>query len=517
MDGEIAARYLRNIVLGSFVILILLPFVYVVVAAFFSPDTAQNFSQLDERTISLLFKSVLLAAVVAFFATLIGGALAFFLYKTEMKFAATLKILVLIPLFVSPYVFATAWRDFFFSFFSRTDIFAPLLGTAWVLILVYAPLAMIVIGNAFANVDATFEEQGLTVTAPRNVIIKIVFPLVKKAFLTAFVLVFIFALSNFSVPELLGANVFAVEIFTEFSAFYNHSLAIIQALLLALVCLSLLTFEKKQISEARFFSVGLKGKKTFRYNIKNPLPFLFVLFWIFLTSFFPLAVLISKIPDFKTLANAFALLRDAILNSLGLSFVSAIFIVLIGLAATLGSDKNKPTAFFNGSALFTFALPSIALGIALIKFYNTSALEFIYATAAIIVLAHVGKFSFVSAKIIGNALSQIPASFEEAAKLAGAKYFTRMFKIILPQIAPALFATFAISFVFSFGEVAATIMVYPPGTELLSVKVFTISSNAPQALVSAMTFLLFASTLSVFVLFYLISKPFMKKFNFANA
>jgi hypothetical protein len=60
-------------------------------------------------------------------------------------------------------------------------------------------------------------------------------------------------------------------------------------------------------------------------------------------------------------------------------------------------------------------------------------------------------------------------------------------------------------------------MVYPPGTELLSVKVFTISSNAPQALVSAMTFLLFASTLSVFVLFYLISKPFMKKFNFANA
>jgi iron(III) transport system permease protein len=59
-------------------------------------------------------------------------------------------------------------------------------------------------------------------------------------------------------------------------------------------------------------------------------------------------------------------------------------------------------------------------------------------------------------------------------------------------------------------------MLYPPGTEIMPIKVFTIMANAPQALSSSMTLIVFSITLLIIASFYFIAKPFIKNYNYEN-
>jgi len=88
--------------------------------------------------------------------------------------------------------------------------------------------------------------------------------------------------------------------------------------------------------------------------------------------------------------------------------------------------------------------------------------------------------------------------------------------IFLPLILPTLFAAFLVSFIFSLGELGTTIMVYPPGTEIMPIKVFTIMANAPQSLTSAMTLIVLIITLLLITAFFLLMQPLIKKFSYAR-
>ena len=80
---------------------------------------------------------------------------------------------------------------------------------------------------------------------------------------------------------------------------------------------------------------------------------------------------------------------------------------------------------------------------------------------------------------------------------------------------PSLFISFMISFIFSLGELGTTIMIYPPGTEIMPIKVFTIMANAPQSLTSSMVLIIFSITLLIITSFFFMMQPFIKKYHYA--
>ena len=80
---------------------------------------------------------------------------------------------------------------------------------------------------------------------------------------------------------------------------------------------------------------------------------------------------------------------------------------------------------------------------------------------------------------------------------------------------PSLFTAFVLSFILCLGELGATVMVYPPGMELMPVKTFTISANAPQALTSSMTLINMGLTMLLILLFFIIGKWVFKKYQYA--
>jgi len=523
MGRKLVKQPLFTIVYLSFVLMIVAPIVYTIGTAFFSEKIGVELTQAFQgRTIFLLLKSSLIAAIIAFFSTIIGTFLGFLLYKTKIPFQGFFKVSLLIPLLISPYIFAVAWKDIFLFFFRDSTILPSYLTCILVMIIVFSPLAMLITGSAFMHINKQFEESALMVTSFRKMILKVILPLIKPSLISSFVLIFIFSISEFSVPALFGVKVFTTEIFTQFSAFYNHSMAILQSLLLILICVFLLYAERKHLADLPFLSIGSKGSSSKIYVLKKgeffSLSFLFL--WLSVSMIFPVTILF--IQSFKNgvgaFIQAFDLMMPTFIDSIALSFVAALLIVFVGFVAAF-SASNKPDLrmgkSFNYLLLFVFAVPSTILGISLIKFYNQPGLEMIYTTYAIILIAFVGKFSFIAAKIIGDALKGYPKSLDEAARIAGATFSIRIRKILIPMILPVLFLAFMVAFIFSLGDLGTSIMLYPPGTELMPIKVFTIMANAPQDLINSMTLIVFLTTLILIIGLYMIAKLMIRKYNCA--
>ena len=524
MGRKLKVHPVYTIVYVSFVFFVVIPVVYTLGTAFFVDNSlSDNIQLLNKETFLLLAKSCIIAFSIALFSTFFGTILGFLLYKTNIIFRSFFKVSLLIPLFISPYILAVAWKDFFFIFFNNTSFIASNIGVILVLTTIFTPLSMLIIGSALSNINAHLEETGFVITSLRRVILKITLPLIKPALISSFVLVFIFSISEFSVPAFFGVKVFTTEIFTQFSAFYNHSLAILQSALLILICILLLLAERKHIADAPFLSIDSRGSGNKSYNIKNRdiLSLIFLFVWLSVTVVLPFIILF--IQSFKDgtskFVQAFGLLLPTFSNSIGLAFFGALIIVFIGFSAAYLPARQTETKIrksFDWLLLVVFAIPSTIFGISLIKFYNHPILDFIYSGYAIILIGYVGKFSFISAKLIGNAIRQIPESLDEAAQIEGIKSFARLQKILIPLIMPTLFVAFIISFIFCLGELGITIMLYPPGTEIMPIKVFTIMANAPQSLTSSMTLIVFSITLLIISGFYFLVKPFINKYSYAN-
>jgi len=488
----------------SIFILIVFPIIYTVGTAIFQ----SNFSELVTPALGkLLGNSLWLSFSVSIIATTIGTVLAVILYKTNLPYRSFFIISLLIPLLISPYIFAVAWKDFFFLIFHKNHFMESYFGVVWVQSIIYTPLSMIIVGSSLSNMDASLEEAAEIISSRSVVLRKIVLPLIKPALLTSLVLVFIFSISDFTIPAFFGVKVFTTEIFTQFSAFYNHSLAILQSLVLIIICLTLLFVERKQISEAPFFSVGSKGfrKKIFALNQYRFAVFVGVISWLLLSVALPFFTLVyqSFSRGTKDFVKAFELLLPTFTPSILLAIIAALLMIIIGFTSAYFQYKHsKNSSAFNLLLLFSFAIPSTVFGISLIKFYNAPHLNFIYSTYAILLIGYIGKFGFIALKFIENAFKQLPKSFYESGQIMGISERKSIQKIFIPLVYQGVFAAFIISFIFSLGELGTSIMVYPPGTSLMPIKVFTIMANAPVALTASMSLIVFGVSLILIGLLY---------------
>ncbi|MCX2679398.1 iron ABC transporter permease [Galbibacter sp. EGI 63066] len=518
MDRRVSAYIIRFVPLLLLFILLALPLLLLLLQWLTGTDSTVLFSFIDRGTLWLIGRSLWLSFIVALLATCIGTACGFLLYKFNFPFNKFYRLALLLPLLISPYIFAVAWKDGLFWFFGNTAAVYSEAGVVMVHAFVYFPLAMLITGSALSQIHSGYEEAGLMVVSFRKMFVKIIFPLIRPALTTSFVLILIFSLSDFSVPAFFGVRTFTTEIFTQFSALYDLPMAIGQSVLLLLVCLLLMLTEHRYLSDAPFFSVSTKGSISKKYDVEKRQILWHGIFWLLLivALLIPVSILIIQSLGGKTLffSQAWELVWPAAVQSIKLATIGALLITALGLW-TAYEKERRSHRLPNALLLLTFIVPSTVLGIALIRYYNFPVLNFIYGTAVILLIAYTAKFGFIASRITGNSIKQIPVSLGEAASVMGISSQKIFLKIHLPLMLPSLFTTFVLSFILCLGELGATVMVYPPGMELMPVKTFTISANAPQALTSSMTLINLGVTTVLLLLFFIIGKYVFKKYRYA--
>ncbi len=493
-------KYLYLITIILFFLAVLLPILSVFASSFVknSSFSFENYSEIFKgRTLTLLLTSIFMAGAVSLISTVIGGVVAFLLTKTDFPFKNIFKIAFLIPLFLSPYILAVSWVDFFIMLGRGKSFIYSLPGVIFVLSLIFAPLSMLVISSGFTNVNSRLEEAGLMITTYSKTFIKIILPLIKPSIITSFILVFVLAISEFSVPAFLSVNVFITEIFIQFSAFYRHDIAIANSIVLIAICVFLLMFEKIHLANASFISISSKAHQIKIKKLKKSKHLIVLIHLVYISISVLIPVIVLFLQAFQSdgviFAQAFTLLAPIIGNSIFYAASGSILLIFFGFAFAYMSERDKAKPI-NGILLLTFGIPSTVFGIGLIKFFNTPVLTGIYSSFWIIIIGYLGRFIFIAEKLIANTIKQIPRSFEESAQLVGANFLLRLWKIVLPLVFPGIFAAFLIGFLFCLGELGTTIMVYPPGTSVMPIKIYTIMANAPQKLTSAMSLIVLMIT-----------------------
>ena len=439
----------------------------------------------------LLGKSIAMSSVSAFSSTLFGLFLTLVLERTLKKHRALIRILLIAPFFFSPYIFAVAWKDLFHLVgMGEKFIYSPW-GVIFIWTMIFTPLSMLVISSQLVNCEARLEESAVIFAPYSTVIRKITIPLLKPAIFASFVLVFIMTISEFSIPAFLSVRVFSTEIFTQFSAFHNFEEAVAKGWIIIYLALILLFLERSYLTNAPFISLNVTASTSLTIHIPKSVSILLrgVVFGsICGMSGIPLFILILQ--SFKGGIGAFEqaihFLAPNIVNSIFYASLGALLLVIFGLIFAFMSEEDG-LSWINWILLVTFSIPSMIFGLSLIYFFNRPLLASLYSSGWIVIFAYIGRFTFITGRLIGNSLKQLPSSLKEAAIMAGANPQTVFFKILMPLISPGMFAAFFVAFILNLGELGTTIMVYPPGTSLMPIKIFTIMANAPQYMTSAMT------------------------------
>ena len=459
----------------------------------------------------LMGHSVLLSLSVTFLATVAGVPLGVLLGKSDLPLRRGFVVLFTLPLLIPPYVIAVAWfavlgaGSWISSLAPETSKYLStayfgLYGCTGVLFTTFVPIVILLTIAYVGAVNPRLEDAGRLVSRWPGVLRRITLPLIAPAILFAAVLVFLLTLGEVGVPTYLRYPVYPVETLTQFAAFYNFSAATAAVIPLLVVTLVVLALEypilHNQVSELRTVTFG--GMRTQIKLGRWRLPLLgIVSVWGLVTVALPLAVLIAQSSSLSAYADAFARASDSILRSLVFAIVGASLLTLLGFfCGYLIHNRTLPVwRGIDALTLFLFTLPGTVVGIGLISLWNRPISNFIYGTPAIIILGYLAQYAVLPTRMTSTILDRIPRSLEQAAQLCGTSWFTTLRHIVVPLARRGLIAVWIIGYVFCLRDLGVSIVVYPPGSDTLPVRILTLMANGTPSLIAALCVILIVVTL----------------------
>jgi spermidine/putrescine transport system permease protein len=200
-------------------------------------------------------------------------------------------------------------------------------------------------------------------------------------------------------------------------------------------------------------------------------------------------------------------LRSALLQSFKLAGLTVLIAVPLGVAFALALDRwrGRGTGVANFLMLFSFITPEIAIGIALFLFVTQLATGLgVGFTSQIFGLS---MYMMAYPVIVVRArLLSIGKEFEEAAMDLGASPVGAIRRVLLPLLAPAIFASVAIVFAASIDNfVISSNLCLDQSCQTVPILIYTSARRGPLPSVNALaTLTLLSSTLviALAVVFY---------------
>lgn len=437
------------------------------------------------------------------FALIIGTGLAWLVERTDIRGAGLVRALMILPMAMPPFIMAIAWTillsprtgivnlalvELFGLATPPLDIYT-MTGLIFVEGLSLAPSAFLIMVPAFRKIDAALEEAALMSGAGSlQMLRRVVLPLLLPALAGAAIYLLIVSLVVFDIPGAIGHPVGIVLVSTHVYDLLHHAptglpeygqvsaIAIIIAAALVALCL---LYQRLMRAAGRFVTVT---GKTSRHRViplgrGRIIAELAIGLFVLVAVVAPILAIIwaSLLPyqmafSFEalkqiTLANHIAFLSDpAVGKTLGNSLVIAIvascavtlLCLLIGWVVV--RTKAPGRQMIDILAFMPLAFPGVLIATALIYVYLSVPLLRIYGTIWIIAVAHTTVYLSYGSRAINAAMYQLHADLEEAARMAGAAWFTTLRRVVAPLLVPALAAVWIWVFAHSLRELGSALL-----------------------------------------------------------
>jgi iron(III) transport system permease protein len=468
-----------------FFVCCVLPVAYLLTTSLMRSDGAYGAALLDARQRWLLYNTALLGVGTALLATAIGTPLGIALARVPLPRKALLRLVLAAPLLLPPYVVGLAWV---YLGSGGGSVPAAIL----VLSLSFYPLSMLATEVAMRRIDGRLEEAALVVAPEGRVLSRITLPLAAPGISAAALVIFVLAVSEFSVPGLLQVRVYTTEVFTAFAALYDFTRAGVLAVPLLLLSAAVAALAGGLLGDRLSTTRRPAGTRPAALDAWRRPAGVAALLVVFTSLGLPMVVLVREALRARSAAAVLGGSGDAIANSLMLAAAGATLVVAVGV--WLGYARARARGRIGQVAdivfIVLFAVPSTIVGIGLIGLWNRAGpFGAVYGTDGMFLLAYVARFVPVAALILGASTRTIPESHEEAASVSGAGWIRTMSRIVLPQIRLGALAAWVIVFVLAFGELGVSILIAPPGEATLPIRIYTLIANAPSSHVAILTLL----------------------------
>lgn len=456
--------------------------------------------------------SLTLAALTAGGALLIGVPIGLLLGKTDLPLRRTLAVLFSIPLLLPPYILAVCWFNLLASHGMLARVVPArtlevlsgwlfgLQGCLWVLISALMPVVMILTLVYLRAVNPRLDEAARLVAGWPAILRHITLPLIFPGILFGGILVFLLAMGEVGVPMFLRYPVFPVETLVQFSAFYDFSAAAAASTPLLAVTLLVLTLERRYLRENAYrLQPTMPGRRLLRISLGRWRVATLVAVTLLATVIVVLPLLALAVSSLSPFAywEAWSKAADSLGRSLLFAGVGATLLTLVGFFCgyLIHHRALRLWRAVDTLTLLLFTLPGTVIGVGLIALWNRPATGFIYASAAMVVLAYLAQYTAVTSRITLATLANVPRSLEEAAQMTGARWLACIWQVVMPAALPGLIAAWLVGFIFCLRDVGASMLVYPAGQDTLPVRIFTLMANGAPSLISALCVILVAVTL----------------------
>ncbi|MCQ9206093.1 MAG: chromate resistance protein [Omnitrophica bacterium] len=440
--------------------------------------------------------SFTIALGTALCSLVVGLPLAVFLVKTDIPFKRLLKYIYLIPIFIPPSIVAVTWINL--------HIFGKWIYSVWgsifLLTLCYFPFVTLLSCAGLSAVGKDLEDAARLDYGELGVLRLVTIPYAFKHILAGALFVFVFAISNYEIPALLGVQTFLGEIFVQFSGFYNTKKAFLLSLPLIGITSFFIIIAVRALQDKEYFTISQDWAKPRLISLSPRGKIGLLSFSGVILGFsvlLPFFSLVYKAGGFITYRKAFLLSQKELSFSLLLAFGGAVVIVFTGFLAAylIERSKSKIRHFLNYIFILPFAVPPTIWGIILIKVFNRPVFNFIYSTPLILLIGYWLRFVPFAVRILCANISHIDKSLEEEAQIEGAGFLRRLFCIVAPLCRKGFMVSLLIVFVLIMGELGLTILVVPAGSSTLILKVYTLMHYGAGKLVAGLSLVLLFAVL----------------------
>jgi spermidine/putrescine transport system permease protein len=208
-------------------------------------------------------------------------------------------------------------------------------------------------------------------------------------------------------------------------------------------------------------------------------------------------------------------LRQALLQSLQVSTLTMLVATPIGVALALGLARwrGRGSGAANLLMLFPLVTPEIVMGVSLFLVFDQLFGRFVpitFGTTTQVLGLVTFSISYVVIVVRGR-LFAIGKDYEEAAMDLGASPAEALRRVLLPLLAPAIFAAFMIVFAIAIDDFVISAFLCVQGCETVPIKIYSTARLAPSPSLNALATLMLVTSLAAIGLAVAVQRRFIAK------
>lgn len=490
-----------------------------------------------------LKNSLIMAAGAGILGIVIGGVVAWFVTRSNMKYKKFISSVFLFPYMMPAWTLALFWVNLFqnskvgggnvgmlesiFGICMPEWFVFGLFPMIIVIALHYSPFAYLLIGGILKNMDATLEESATILKASRwKIIRRITLPMVMPAVLSTFLLIFSSGFSSYTVPVFLGSSVKMFTLSTKMRALINAGYQgqgyIIAFVSIALGCFILGLNQWFTGKRKSYTTVTGKSGQVSLVDLKKantPISIFMCVYVLFFAIMplvsFALESVIRQPGNYSfsnmtlhfwvgTEASAYetgmiaGILRNSTMwQALGRQVVLALVVgVIVGTCGILigyscaRARGTKLSRIVESMAFFPYLMPAMAFGTIYLAVATTEQFKFLFGTFALLILVAAVKFLPFASRSGINSMLQVSAEIEEAAMVVGVPWWKRMVKILFPIQKSSILSGYLLPIISVMREVALFTLLVPKPRYLLTTMLFSFNETGYSQYGSAVTLLI---------------------------